>query len=115
MGVTTQSAFVNLAASTTDGPFTGGTLPSARAGARVAVYGLIISQGDTTPSSVTFNSKPSGAGTAISGLLKASANGGFVLTPGMEPWFTTNKGEGLTVTTGIGSTTGIQVIWKYVY
>ena len=112
---TTNSAFVNLAASSTDGPFTGGTLPSALAGAKVAVYGVVLSEGDTTPSSVTFNSKPSGAGTAISALLKASANGGFVMAPGSEPYFTTKTGEGLTVTTGAGSATGIQVVWKYVY
>lgn len=112
---TTQSAFVNLAASSTDGALTGGTLPSAKTGSRVAVYGLVISQGDTTPSTVTFNSKGSGAGTAVSALLKASANGGFVLAPGSEPYFTTNVGEGLTVTTGAGSATGIQVIWKYTY
>ena|SRR5690242_9639096 len=114
-GKTTNSAGVNLAASTTDGAFTIGTLPSALAGAKVAVYGVAINHGDTTASSVTFNSKPSGAGTAITCALKASPNGGFVMNPGSEPWFTTNKGEGLTVTTGAGSTTGIQVIWKYLY
>jgi hypothetical protein len=113
--VTTTSAFVNAAASGTDTAFSGGTLPSAKTGSRVAVYGVVINQGDTTPSTVTLNSKGSGAGTAISCLLKAPANGGFVLPTGPEPYFTTNVNEGLTVTTGAGSATGIQVVWKYVY
>lgn len=115
VGRTTQSAFVNLAASSTDGPLTGGSLPSAKAGARVAVMGILLNQGDTTPSQVTLNSKGSGAGTAISCTLKAPANGGFVLNPSDEPWFVTNVGEGLTLTTGAGSTTGAQIIWKYIY
>jgi hypothetical protein len=112
----TNSSFVNLAASATDGPFTGGVIPSAKTGSRIAVYGIIVNQGDTTPSVVTFNSKGSGAGTAISANLKFPANGGVGLSgAGNEPLFTTNVNEGLTVTTGAGSTTGIQIIWKYVY
>jgi hypothetical protein len=39
----------------------------------------MINQGDTTPSTVTFNSKGAGAGTAIFPPLKAAANGGFVI------------------------------------
>ncbi len=116
MAKTTNSAGVNLAASSTDGAFTIGTLPSALAGARVGVYKVLINHGDTTPSTVTLNSKGSSSGTAISCALKAPANGGFVVdSSGDEPWFSTNKGEGLTVTTGSGSTTGIQVVWKYIY
>lgn len=112
--ISTSSAGVNLAASSTDGVFSIGTLPSAKTGYKIAVFGVAINHGDTTPSTVILNSKGSGSGTAISATLKAPANGGFVLPPGDEPWFTTNLSEGLTVTTGAGSTTGIQVIWKYV-
>ncbi len=115
-GISTNFAFSAKAASATDGTIadTGSTAPSALAGRRVAVYGVVINHGDTTASSVTFNSKPSGSGTAISPALKAPANGGFVLPPGSEPYFYTKIGEGLTVTTSSGSTTNIAVIWKYV-
>ena len=115
-GISTNHAFVATAASATDDAIddTGSTAPSAFAGRRVAVYGVVINQGDTTASTVTFNSKGSGSGTAISPAFKATANGGLVLPTGSEPYFVTNEGEALSVTTGAGSTTKIFVVWKYV-
>ena len=115
-GISTNRAFTAKAASATDGTIadTGSTAPSALAGRRVGVYGVALLHGDTTASSVTFNSKGSGSGTAISPAFKTVANGGFVLPPGSEPWFVTNVGEALTVTTGVGSTTLIHVVWKYI-
>lgn len=102
------NAYDSIAASQTDS-----VLVAAVPLSKIRVIGFIINQGDTTPSTVTFNSKGSGAGTAISPALKAAANGGFVAECG-DGFFETNSGEGLTVTTGAGSTTGIVVVYKLV-
>lgn len=104
-----KGAFDSVAASQTDS-----NLVSAVTDKKIRVVSLVINQGDTTPSSVTFNTKPTGAGTAITPALKAAANGGFVLAEQSSGWFETNKGEGLTVTTGAGSTTGIMVQYELV-
>lgn len=81
---------------------------------RIRVLSVVINQGDTTPSTVTFNSKGSGAGTSISPPLKAAANGGFVLPYNERGWFSTIRGEDLTVTTGAGSTTSVIVTYDLV-
>jgi len=67
-----------------------------------------------TATTVTFNSKGSGAGTAISHPIYAGANGGE--SPGFTPmgWFDTNVGEALTTTTGAGSNTGILIGYSLV-
>lgn len=102
-----KTAFAGVAASATDS-----NLVTAVSGKSIQVYGVIINQGDTTPSTVVFNSKGSGAGTAISATLKAAANGGFVIDQADFPWFATLAGEGLTVSTGAGSTTNIHVVYR---
>lgn len=102
-----DNAWDSVAASATDS-----VLVAAKAGKKIRVLSFILNQGDTTPSSVTFNSKGAGAGTAISPALKASANGGFVANS--AGWFETIAGEGLTVTTGAGSTTGIIVTYELI-
>lgn len=102
-----QNAYDAIAASATDS-----VLIAAATGSKIVILAVVINQGDTTPSTVTFNSKGSGAGTAISPPLKAAANGGFVLPRNEGGWFATNNGEGLTVTTGAGSTTGVIVTYK---
>lgn len=61
----------------------------------------------------TFNSKGSGAGTAISPTFKAPLNGGFVLPSEEGGWFETNVGESLTVTTAAASAVGLIVVWEY--
>jgi hypothetical protein len=104
-----QAAFANVAASQTDQ-----VLVAAQAGKRVRVLAFLINEGDTTASAVTFNSKPAGAGTAISPALKAAANG-TVAAPDGGSWFQTNVGEGLSVTTGAGSTTGVLVVYQQTY
>jgi len=104
-----STAFANVAASQTDQ-----VLVAAVPLARIEVIGVVINQGDTTSSAVTFNSKGSGAGTAISPALKTSPNGGFVLSTDVVGYFRTNKGEALTVTTGAGSTTGILVVYRVI-
>lgn len=103
------NAWANVAASATDS-----SLVSAVPGKKLRVLAVVINQGDTTASTVVFNSKGSGAGTAISPTLKAAANGGFVVPFNKEGWWETASGEGLTVSTGAGSTTGIVVVYDRV-
>jgi predicted Fe-Mo cluster-binding NifX family protein len=101
-----QNAYAAVAASQTDS-----VLVAASAGQTIVVHSVVINQGDTTASTVTFNSKGSGAGTAIFPVLKAAANGVLVLPESGGGWFGTISGEGLTVTTGAGSTTSIVVTY----
>lgn len=104
-----KNAYDNVAASQTDS-----ILVAAVTGRKIRVLAVVINQGDTTPSSVTFNSKSGGAGTAIFPVLKAAANGGFVLPENPDGWFETNSGEGLSWTTGAGSNTSVSVIFTLV-
>lgn len=99
-------AIANVAASQTDS-----SLVTAVTGARIAVHQVAVMTG-ATATNVTFNTKPSGAGTAISPTFQCGANGGIVLPYSEKPWFYTSAGEGLSVTTGTGSTTGIVVYYR---
>ena len=102
-------AFANPAASTTDG-----NVVTAVAGARINVLAFFAVAGGTA-TTLTFNSKGGGAGTAISPLLANAANGGISADYNPKGWFTTNAGEGLTVTTGAGSATGVQVVYELLH
>lgn len=101
-------ALANIAASQTDS-----SLVSASSGYKIRVIALAMVSGGTA-TNVTFNTKPAGSGTAISCLFANGANGGAVLPLNDAGWFETNVGEGLSVTTGAGSTTGIQVVYQLV-
>lgn len=103
------NAYDSIAASTTDS-----VLVAAAAGKRVRVISFVINQGDSTPSAVTFNTKPTGAGTAIYPALKFPANGGISSGDQASGWFQTLPGEGLSVTTGAGSTTAVAVTYELV-
>ena len=106
--VTPATALANVAASQTDS-----SLVSATASQVIRVLALVMVAG-ATATNITFNTKPAGAGTAISCLFANAANGGAVLPYNPAGWFTTASGEGLTCTTGAGATTGIQVVYaKY--
>ena len=108
--IAVQSTFANVAASSTDGSLN----IAAVSGKRVAVLAVAFVAG-ATATNATFNSKPSGsAGSAISMLFANGANGGAVLGFNLHGWFVTKAGEGLTLTTGSGSTTGVQVVYAYV-
>lgn len=98
-----KSALANIAASQTDA-----SVVAAVSGKRLIVVSLACQAG-ATATNVTFNTKPSGAGTAISPQFQNGANGGVVLPYNKQGWFRTNSGEGLAATTGAGSTTGILV------
>lgn len=103
--ITLKRAFTNVAQSTTDA-----TVIAAVSTKKLLVLGAIaICGGTATP--ITFNSKPAGAGTAISPLFSNGPNGGEVLPFSPSGWFMTNTSEGLSVTTGAGATTGILVCY----
>jgi hypothetical protein len=103
---TPVSALANIAASQTDS-----SIVSALGGSnKIRVLALAMVAG-ATATNITFNTKPAGAGTAISPLFANAANGGAVLPFNPAGWFTTGANEGLTATTGAGSTTGILVTY----
>ena len=103
------SAFTNIASNQTDA-----SVVASKTGRIIRVLGMACEAG-ATATNITFNTKGSGAGTAISMLFALPANGGFVLpivsSEGQSPWFQTNSGEALTATTGVGSTVGVHVIY----
>ncbi len=108
VGTATQTivqAFVNVAASQTDSAIV------AASGTKVIYVLSVALVSGGTATNVTFGSKPVGASTAISPLFANAANGGAVLPFNPGCWFKTAAGEGLCVTTGAGSTTGILVTY----
>lgn len=106
--IDSKYAVANVAASQTDS-----VIVAAVAGKKIRVLGTIFACGGTA-TNLTFNTKPAGAGTAITALWANGINGGAVLPWCAAGWFETNVGDGLTVTTGAGSTTGIQVVYVLV-
>ena len=104
--LTVKRTFANVAASSTDA-----NLVTAVPGKSIRVLGFTIHAGDTAGSDVTFNRKPVGAGVAISALKNLSANQQMVCAQSKDGWFETNAGQGLTVTTGAGSATGIDIVY----
>src|SRR4051812_41148711 len=74
VALTPQPGFANIAASTTDGP-----IVTAVAGKKIRVIAGVWQAG-ATATNITYNSKGSGAGTAISPLFAAGANGGASLS-----------------------------------
>jgi len=103
--LTPKFAKANIAASTTDG-----AIVTAVTSKKIRVLALRVTVGGTA-TNVTFNSKPAGAGTAISELLAFAANGGSRDPFSPIGHIETASGEGLTATTGAGSTVGIGVIY----
>lgn len=102
-GYVVKRAFANVAASQTDSSIV--TAVAARK-IRVIFWDAVCG---ATATNLTFNTKSASSGVAISQLYANGANGGEVENVNPYGWFETNLGEGLTVTTGAGSTTGIKV------
>lgn len=100
-----KRAFANIAASTTDG-----AVVAAVSGYRIRVLDYLLMAGGTA-TNATFNTKPGGAGTAISMLHACAANGGVCTGEESGGWFQTSLSEGLSLTTGAGSTVGVQVVY----
>lgn len=97
--------FLNVAASSTDSVLVAGVTNK-----KVYVLSAVFVVGATATTAV-FNSKPAGAGTAISPSFANGVNGGAVLPFNPAGWFVSNTGEGLSVTTGAGSTTGVAIAY----
>lgn len=101
-----KTSFVNVAASQTD------TNIVTAVGSKIirVIGGFAVVAG--TAMNVTFNSKGTGSGTAVTSIIPCGANGGAVWplpaqSDSGEPphgYWQTNKGEALTVTTGAGAT-----------
>lgn len=103
--LTPKFARANVASGTTDG-----SIVAAVASKKIRVLAFRINLAGTA-TNVTFNSKPAGAGTAISEVFQLDARGGF--SGGFSPvgHFETASGEGLSVTTAAGSQVGIGVVY----
>jgi hypothetical protein len=97
-------ALANIAAATTDG-----AIITAVTGRKIRVLDVKIGT-ITLATTVTFNSKPAGAGTAISCLFNAPV-GVAALGFNQLGHFETNLSEGLTATTGAGNTVAIQITY----
>lgn len=92
----------NIASATTDG-----AVVAAVPGRRLRIVQAVIQAGGTA-TSVVFNSKPAGAGTAITQVFTIPANTVLTLPFSECGYGDTNSGEGLTCTTGTGSTVELQ-------
>src|SRR5262245_27322533 len=102
----TTAGFANVAAAQTDS-----SLVAAVTGKKVRVV-RVACTGDTAVTTIVFNSKPGGAGAAISATFNLAVGTPLVLPTDNEGWFQTAVGEGLTVTTGAGG--GVRVEIGYV-
>lgn len=110
-----KTSFANIAASQTDSNIVTGV-----DGRKIRVIGgWVVNAG--TAMNVTFNSKGTGAGTAITSIIPCGANGGLLM-PSVQPdrvgeppygYFESNKGEGITATTGAGATI-VGITLRYV-
>lgn len=100
-----RRTFANIAASQTDS-----SVIAAVTGKVIRVLAIANVAG-ATATNITFNSKGSGAGVAISPLFANGINGGEVLPFNPMGWMETVSGEALTATTGAGATTGIIVTY----
>lgn len=96
-------AFANVAAGTD------GAIITAVAGSRIRVLSYAVSGAAGGVATITFNSKPSGAGTAISCLISLAANGNFHEDDN-NGLFQTAADEGLTATVGT-NTVGVRITY----
>lgn len=94
-----------VASATTDG-----ALIAAQAGARIYVLSVVLSCAGTA-TTVTLNTKPGGGGAAIFGPINLAANSTVVLPIHEGGYCRTNLGEGLTATTGTGSTVTVEITY----
>lgn len=101
-----KRAKTSVASNTTDGE-----VVAAVSAKRIRVLAAVMSPAAAV-TGVTFNTKPGGAGTAISALFTVAASTVQVLPYNPHGWFQTTAGEGLSATTSAsGVATGIQVTY----
>ncbi len=104
MAQTPKIVFVNVSASQTDS-----SIILAVPGKTLTIVSAFLVAGGTA-TDVTFKSKiGSASSVAITCLIANGANGGAVLSYNEQGWFSTESGGALVVTTGSGSTVGIQL------
>lgn len=106
LGILSVNANVNAAQ-------TDQVLITAVTGKKIRVLSMFCQTGPVE-TNIAVNTKPAGAGTAVSPTFQNGQNGGAVLPFSPIGWFETNVGEGLSVTTGAGSTTGISILYSLV-
>lgn len=100
--LTPKFKLANVAASATNTSVVGAVTSK-----KIRVLAAVFVTGDTA-TTLTFWSA---ASAAISCLFANAANGGASLAFSPTGWFETVAGEALTVSTGAGSTTGIQLVY----
>ncbi len=110
--LTVRYAYATINASTTDATFTrdDGTGLAGVSGFIIRVLGALVVAGSTA-SSLRFNTKGSGAGTAISPDFPTGVNGGFSVPATAIGIMKTNSGENLTANSGGGT---VYVMLSYV-
>ena len=101
MGSTTIKTFANVSSGST-----ASTVVPAVAGFAIKVISVAMQAG-ATATNVTFNS----GSTAISATFSVGINGYNGLGHNSDGWFVTSVGAPLTVTTGAGSTVGMQIVY----
>lgn len=106
-GVTPKFVRGSVAASQTDASIVAGVATK-----KIRVLGGSLSCG-ATATDFTFNTKPAGAGTAISAKYQMGINGGRELAAPGGPYgrFETVAGEGLAATTSAGSTVFYDIVY----
>lgn len=104
--LTPKFAFASVAASQTNSQ-----IVALVSGKQIRVLAAKVITGPNGPTPVTFRSKPAGTGTNLTPADSCAASGGYVLDFNPVGWFQTVASEALTVTTGAGDTTGIQVVY----
>ena len=102
-----KTAIATVAASQTDS-----SVVAAVAGKRIKVVSYqLIGQG--TSNTITFNSKPAGAGAAITPTYSVPATNAIAVPYSPKGHFQTVAGEGLTVTTG-ATASNLGVLVNYI-
>jgi hypothetical protein len=106
---TVVAANFSVAPAATDSAF----VAAAGAGLKIYVIGYDLHAG-TAASTFQFNSKPAGAGTAISPVYPQIASGQKVVGPYAFPLYSTNANEGLSITTGAGTGNSVGTAWYFI-
>lgn len=103
-----RNAVAAIASATTDG-----AVVAAVAARIIRVTSYVLSPA-TTATACTFTSKPAGSGVAKSAVITTATGTPFSSGYNPEGWFDCVVGEGLSLTTGTGSTVGVQVTYTLV-
>jgi hypothetical protein len=109
IGYDVVTANLSVAAATVDAA----VLAAGGAGLRIYVIAIDLHAGAAPPTTITFNTKPAGAGSAISPAYPQIANGQKWLGHGDHPLCSTGINEGLTATTAAGTNITVGTVWYF--